>query len=233
MSSSIGRIDATSTVPSPPVFQLMRRGGSSSFIHPGGHNLPAPRCVEPCNGCASRRGGCRKPTMLELYTWKTPNGRKVPILLAELDWPCVLYLINLGENEQKSPEFLAKNPNGKIPALVDDDVVVFESGAILEYLADKSGSPEFSMGTFATASGSRATTRSPTSSTIPGSMPSPTPRRTSPTGSSWMVAIASLPLRQPRLRSPAPRCLRPGSLPARPAPTVDKTSMHRSARRCC
>lgn len=75
--------------------------------------------------------------MLELYTWKTPNGRKVPILLAELGWPCVLYLVNLGENEQKSPEFLAKNPNGKIPALVDDDVVVFESGAILEYLADK------------------------------------------------------------------------------------------------
>jgi len=79
--------------------------------------------------------------MLELYTWKTPNGRKVPILLAELGWPCVLYLVNLGENEQKSPEYLAKNPNGKIPALVDQDegVVVFESGAILEYLADKAG----------------------------------------------------------------------------------------------
>lgn len=79
--------------------------------------------------------------MLELYTWKTPNGRKVPILLAELGWPCVLYLVNLGENEQKSPEYLAKNPNGKIPALVDGehDVVVFESGAILEYLADKAG----------------------------------------------------------------------------------------------
>jgi GST-like protein len=77
--------------------------------------------------------------MLELYTWKTPNGRKVPILLAELGWPFVLYLVNLGENEQKSPEFLAKNPNGKIPALVDEDVVVFESGAILEYLADKAG----------------------------------------------------------------------------------------------
>jgi GST-like protein len=77
--------------------------------------------------------------MLELYTWKTPNGRKVPILLAELGWPCVVYLVNLGENAQKSPEFLAKNPNGKIPALVDDDIIVFESGAILEYLADKAG----------------------------------------------------------------------------------------------
>jgi GST-like protein len=77
--------------------------------------------------------------MLELYTWKTPNGRKAPILLAELGLPFVLYLVNLGENEQKSPEFLAKNPNGKIPALVDEDVVIFESGAILEYLADKAG----------------------------------------------------------------------------------------------
>jgi GST-like protein len=77
--------------------------------------------------------------MIELYTWKTPNGRKVPILLAELGWPCVLHLVDLGKNEQKSPEFLARSPNGKIPALVDDDVVVFESGAILEYLADKAG----------------------------------------------------------------------------------------------
>jgi len=77
--------------------------------------------------------------MLELYTWRTPNGRKVPILLAELGWPCVLYLVNLGENEQKAPAYLAKNPNGKIPALVDDDLIVFESGAILEYLADKAG----------------------------------------------------------------------------------------------
>ena len=77
--------------------------------------------------------------MLELYTWKTPNGRKVPILLAELGWPCTVHLVNLGENEQKSPAFLAKNPNGKIPALVDDEITVFESGAILEYLADKAG----------------------------------------------------------------------------------------------
>jgi GST-like protein len=83
--------------------------------------------------------------MLDLYTWRTPNGRKVPILLAELDWSYELHLVDLGKNEQKAPGYLAINPNGKIPALVDRDgargerVVVFESGAILEYLADKSG----------------------------------------------------------------------------------------------
>jgi GST-like protein len=83
--------------------------------------------------------------MLDLYTWPTPNGKKVPILLAELDWPYEMHLVNLGRNEQKRREYLAINPNGKIPALVDTEgtdgglVVVFESGAILQYLAEKSG----------------------------------------------------------------------------------------------
>ena len=82
--------------------------------------------------------------MLDLYTWRTPNGKKAPILLEELGWPYELHLINLGQGDQRKPEYLAINPNGKIPALVDPEgpnglVVVFESGAILEYLADKSG----------------------------------------------------------------------------------------------
>jgi GST-like protein len=77
--------------------------------------------------------------MLQLYTWRTPNGRKVPILLAELGWHCEMHLVDLGANQQKAPEFLAKNPNGKIPALVDGDVVVFESGAILQYIAERAG----------------------------------------------------------------------------------------------
>ncbi|HTB74702.1 MAG TPA: glutathione S-transferase N-terminal domain-containing protein [Polyangiaceae bacterium] len=83
--------------------------------------------------------------MLDLYTWRTPNGKKAPILLAELGWPFELHLINLGQGEQRRTEYLAINPNGKIPALVDTEglngelVVVFESGAILEYLADKAG----------------------------------------------------------------------------------------------
>jgi GSH-dependent disulfide-bond oxidoreductase len=81
--------------------------------------------------------------MLDLYTWRTPNGKKPPILLAELDWPYALHLVNLGQSEQKRREYLAINPNGKIPALIDTEgkdnelVVVFESGAILQYLADK------------------------------------------------------------------------------------------------
>jgi len=83
--------------------------------------------------------------MLDLYTWRTPNGKKAPILLAELGWPFDLHLVNLGQGDQRKAKFLAINPNGKIPALVDTEaecgeiVVVFESGAILEYLADKAG----------------------------------------------------------------------------------------------
>jgi GSH-dependent disulfide-bond oxidoreductase len=79
----------------------------------------------------------RHGDMLQLYTWRTPNGRKVPILLAELGWRCELHLVDLGKNEQKSPAYLSINPNGKIPALVDGEVVIFESGAIVQYLADK------------------------------------------------------------------------------------------------
>jgi GSH-dependent disulfide-bond oxidoreductase len=83
--------------------------------------------------------------MLDLYTWRTPNGKKAPILLAELAWPFELHLVNLGQGDQNKANYLAINPNGKIPALVDTEascgelVVVFESGAILEYLADKAG----------------------------------------------------------------------------------------------
>src|SRR4051812_20295574 len=83
--------------------------------------------------------------MLDLYTWRTPNGRKVPILLAELELPYQLHLIDLGKQQQKTPAYLAINPNGKIPALIDregetgEPVPIFESGAILLYLADKTG----------------------------------------------------------------------------------------------
>ena len=86
---------------------------------------------------------CYAARMLDLYTWRTPNGKKAPILLAELGAPYRLHLVDLGKGEQKKPEYLAINPNGKIPALVDDDggrkVTIFESGAILQYLAEKTG----------------------------------------------------------------------------------------------
>ena len=83
--------------------------------------------------------------MIDLYTWSSPNGLKVQIMLEETGLDYELHPVNLGEGEQKKPDFLAINPNGKIPAIVDwdgpggDEVRVFESGAILLYLAEKSG----------------------------------------------------------------------------------------------
>jgi len=77
--------------------------------------------------------------MLELFTSETPNGWKVTILLEELGVPYKVTPISLTNQEQKTPEFLAVNPNGKIPALLDDGFAVFESGAILLYLAEKFG----------------------------------------------------------------------------------------------
>ena len=80
--------------------------------------------------------------MIDLYTAATPNGHKVSIALEELGLPYSLHVLELSANEQKEPWFLAINPNGRIPAIVDrdeDDFAVFESGAILIYLAEKTG----------------------------------------------------------------------------------------------
>ncbi|MBA3541338.1 MAG: glutathione S-transferase N-terminal domain-containing protein [Deltaproteobacteria bacterium] len=80
--------------------------------------------------------------MIELYTAATPNGFKVSIALEELALPYTVHPISLGNNEQKTPEFLAMNPNGRIPVIIDrdnEDFTIFESGAILIYLAEKTG----------------------------------------------------------------------------------------------
>jgi GST-like protein len=79
--------------------------------------------------------------MIDLYTWTTPNGRKVSILLEELGVDYTAHPINIGQGDQKTPEFLDISPNNKIPAIVDQDtgLKLMESGAIMIYLADKYG----------------------------------------------------------------------------------------------
>jgi len=80
--------------------------------------------------------------MIDLYTAPTPNGRKVSIALEEMHVPYTVHAVDLKASEQKTPAFLAINPNGRVPAIVDreaGDFPVFESGAILLYLAEKYG----------------------------------------------------------------------------------------------
>lgn len=77
--------------------------------------------------------------MIELYTAATPNGHKVSIALEELGLPYEVHTLSFDKKEQKAPAFLQINPNGRIPAIVDDGFAVFESGAILIYLAEKTG----------------------------------------------------------------------------------------------
>jgi len=77
--------------------------------------------------------------MITLYTWKTPNGRKPAIMLEELGWEYDARPIDISKDKQFAPDFLKVSPNNKIPAIVDGDLSIFESGAILTYLAEKSG----------------------------------------------------------------------------------------------
>ena len=79
--------------------------------------------------------------MIDLYTWTTPNGRKVSIMLEEVGLEYTVHPIHIGQGDQNKPAFLKISPNNKIPAIVDQDngVKMFESGAILMYLAEKTG----------------------------------------------------------------------------------------------
>ncbi|MBV8887171.1 MAG: glutathione S-transferase N-terminal domain-containing protein [Chroococcidiopsidaceae cyanobacterium CP_BM_RX_35] len=79
--------------------------------------------------------------MIDLYTFTTPNGRKASIMLEEVGLPYNVHKIDITKNDQFTPEYVAINPNSKIPAIVDQDtdITVFESGAILIYLAEKAG----------------------------------------------------------------------------------------------
>ena len=80
--------------------------------------------------------------MIDFYTAPTPNGHKVSCTLEAMELEYETHVVNLMENEQKKPEFLAISPNGRIPAIVDrdaDNLQIFESGAIMIYLAEKTG----------------------------------------------------------------------------------------------
>ena len=80
--------------------------------------------------------------MIDLYTWHTPNGRKVSIMLEEIGMAYNVLPINIAKDEQFQPHFLEVSPNNRIPAIVDkenNNYSLFESGAILMYLAEKSG----------------------------------------------------------------------------------------------
>ena len=93
----------------------------------------------------TRRWPAQHPDRLQLYSLPTPNGVKASIMLEEIGLPYEPHLIDFDKDDQKTPEFLSLNPNGKIPAIIDPHgpsgapLALFESGAILLYLADKSG----------------------------------------------------------------------------------------------
>jgi GSH-dependent disulfide-bond oxidoreductase len=82
---------------------------------------------------------------IELHTWNTPNGRKISVALEEMALPYIVKTVNIGKGEQHAPEFLRISPNNRIPAIVDPDgpdgkpISIFESGAILLYLGEKTG----------------------------------------------------------------------------------------------
>ena len=91
------------------------------------------------------RWPAQHPDRLQLYSFPTPNGVKVSIMLEEIGLPYEAHTVNIGKNESWTPEFLSLNPNGKIPAILDPNgpdgapIALFESGAILLYLAEKTG----------------------------------------------------------------------------------------------
>jgi GSH-dependent disulfide-bond oxidoreductase len=85
------------------------------------------------------------PAPIEVHYWPTPNGKKITIALEEMGLPYTVQLVNIGAGDQFKPEFLAIAPNNRMPAIVDPEgpdgapIAIFESGAILQYLARKTG----------------------------------------------------------------------------------------------
>src|SRR5690242_18424131 len=117
--------------------------GSGSYL---GRNHPEVSSMADLSAYSiTTRWPARHPDRIQLYSLNTPNGVKASIMLEETGLPYEPHLVDFAENDQKSPEFLSLNPNGKIPAMIDPNgpdgapLALFESGAILLYLADKTG----------------------------------------------------------------------------------------------
>jgi GST-like protein len=93
----------------------------------------------------TKRWPATRPDEIQLYSLPTPNGVKISIALEEMQLPYEAHLVDFGKDDQKTPEFLSLNPNGKIPAIIDPNgpggkpIGLFESGAILAYLGEKTG----------------------------------------------------------------------------------------------
>jgi len=93
----------------------------------------------------TKKWPAKHPDRIQLYSLPTPNGVKVSIMLEEIGLPYEAHLVDFNKGDQKTPEFLSLNPNGKIPAIIDPNgpggqpLGLFESGAILQYLAEKTG----------------------------------------------------------------------------------------------
>src|SRR5215813_4297604 len=128
-----------------------RRSGCGLASRPARSRLdasPAPGRIPMSDLSAfpvTRRWPAKHPELLQLYSLPTPNGVKVSIMLEEIALPYEVHLVDFGKDDQKTPEFLSLDPNGKIPAILDPNgpggkpLPLFESGAILQYLAEKSG----------------------------------------------------------------------------------------------
>jgi len=102
------------------------------------------RHAKPARMCGANLLG-RRPLPIELYTWNTPNGRKISVALEEMGLAYNVHPVNISKNEQFAPDFLKISPNNRIPAIIDPEgpggqpISVFESGAILIYLGQKTG----------------------------------------------------------------------------------------------
>ncbi|MCF6234637.1 MAG: glutathione S-transferase N-terminal domain-containing protein [Rhodobacteraceae bacterium] len=101
--------------------------------------------IDPAKFPIAAKWPASDPSVLQLYSFPTPNGVKASIMLEEIGLPYEAHLVTLSDADVKSPEFLSLNPNNKIPAIIDPNgpdgqpIGLFESGAILIYLAEKSG----------------------------------------------------------------------------------------------